>query len=89
MLPERLSNNLCSLNPKEDKLAFSVIVEFDKKNNIKSVDFTKSIINSNERMSYEEALYLLTNGKVHIPKKYLFVVKKEKYQTRLKMHYTS
>ena len=84
MLPERLSNNLCSLNPKEDKLAFSVIVEFDKKNNVKSVDFTKSIINSNERMSYEEALYLLTNGKAHIPKEISVYGKERKISDEVK-----
>ena len=62
MLPETLSNDLCSLNPNEDKNVFSVLVEFDKEHNIKNTTFTKSKINSNERMSYEEAQFVLTQN---------------------------
>ena len=67
MLPETLSNDLCSLNPNEDKNVFSVLVEIDKENNIKNTTFTKSKINSNERMSYEEAQYVLVNNKKDLP----------------------
>lgn len=56
MLPEVLSNDLCSLNPNEDKLAFSAIFTIDKNtSNVKSRWFGKTVINSNKRFTYEEA----------------------------------
>lgn len=54
MLPERLSNGICSLNPNTDKLTFSAIFEI-KDNEIVSYKYTKAIINSNKRYTYEEA----------------------------------
>jgi ribonuclease R len=59
MLPERLSNNLCSLRPNEDKLCFSAIFELDEKANILSEWFGKTVIHSNKRLSYEEAQELI------------------------------
>lgn len=59
MLPERLSNELCSLRPGEDKLAFSVLIEFDDKLNIVSSAFTKSVIHSNRRFTYEEVQHVI------------------------------
>ncbi len=67
MLPETLSNDLCSLNPNEDKNVFSVLVEIDSKNNIIRSEFTKSLIKSNERMSYGEAQFVLKNNKERLP----------------------
>lgn len=55
MLPEILSNELCSLNPDEEKLAFSVIFEVDKNVNLISKTFSKSLIQSKKRFTYEEA----------------------------------
>lgn len=55
MLPERLSNNLCSLRPNEDKLCFSAVFELDDKANVVDQWFGRSIIHSNRRFSYEEA----------------------------------
>lgn len=55
MLPERLSNNLCSLRPKEDKLTFSAIFEMDQEAHIHKEWFGKTIIHSDRRFSYEEA----------------------------------
>ena len=55
MLPERLSNHLCSLRPHEDKLCFSAVFEIDEKANILSEWFGKTVIHSDRRMSYEEA----------------------------------
>ncbi len=54
MLPERLSNDLCSLNPHEDKLTFSVVFELDEKANIKKEWFGRTIIHSDRRFTYEE-----------------------------------
>lgn len=55
MLPEILSNDLCSLRPNEDRLAFSAVFELDADANIKNAWYGQSIIHSNKRFSYEEA----------------------------------
>jgi ribonuclease R len=55
MLPEVLSNDLCSLNPNEEKLAFSAIFEINKNAEILSEWFGRSIIKSDKRFSYENA----------------------------------
>ncbi|MSR78900.1 MAG: ribonuclease R [Candidatus Taylorbacteria bacterium] len=55
MLPEALSNNVCSLNPDEDRLTFSAVFEMDENGHIKSRWFGKTIIHSAKRFSYESA----------------------------------
>ena len=55
MLPFELSDNLCSLNENEEKLAFSAIFEMDKNTHIKSKWFGKSVIKSAKRFTYESA----------------------------------
>lgn len=55
MLPEKLSNELCSLRPKEDKLTYSAIFEIDEHNKVKSRWFGRTIIHSDRRFTYEEA----------------------------------
>ncbi len=55
MLPEKLSNDLCSLNPNEDKLVFSGTFIFNKEGKLQKTWFGKSIIHSNKRFTYEEA----------------------------------
>jgi ribonuclease R len=55
MLPEILSNGLCSLRPNEDKLCFSVIFELNDKAEIKNYRIRRTIINSDKRLTYEEA----------------------------------
>ena len=55
MLPEKLSNRLCSLNPNEDKLTFSAVFELDSEAHIINQWFGRTIINSNKRFAYEEA----------------------------------
>ena len=55
MLPERLSNGVCSLRPNEDKLCFSVIVKLDSDGKLLDKWFGKTIIHSDRRYSYEEA----------------------------------
>ncbi|MBL7815703.1 MAG: ribonuclease R [Saprospiraceae bacterium] len=59
MLPERLSNELCSLRPNEDKLTFSAVFEFDEKFKIVKKWFGKTIIHSKRRYAYEEAQAIL------------------------------
>ena len=55
MLPERLSNELCSLRPHEDKLTFSAVFELDPNCNVLSSWFGKTIIHSDHRFTYEDA----------------------------------
>jgi ribonuclease R len=55
MLPERLSNELCSLRPNEDKLTFSAVFELDQNGNIKKQWFGRTIIHSDRRFTYDEA----------------------------------
>ena len=55
MLPEKLSNNLCSLRPNEDKLCFSAVFEMDDNANVLKQWFGKTVIRSTNRLSYEEA----------------------------------
>ncbi len=61
MLPERLSNGVCSLRPNEDKLTFSAVFELDKEANIINQWFGKTIIYSDKRFSYEQAQELIEN----------------------------
>jgi len=55
MLPEKLSNEICSLRPNEDKLCMSVVFEFDDLYNLQSVWMGEGIINSNHRFTYQQA----------------------------------
>ncbi|MCK9218785.1 MAG: ribonuclease R [Bacteroidales bacterium] len=62
MLPERLSNGLCSLKQGEDRLCFSAIFEMDENARIYSEWFGKTIIRSNRRFSYEEVQAIIESG---------------------------
>jgi ribonuclease R len=62
MLPEKLSNELCSLRPLEDKLTFSAVFTFDKNDKIVDRWFGRTIIHSDKRFTYEEAQEILENG---------------------------
>ncbi len=63
MLPERLSNGVCSLRPNEDKLCFSAIFEMDDEANISKEWFGKTVIHSNRRFTYEEAQEIIETEK--------------------------
>jgi len=63
MLPERLSNQLCSLRPNEDKLTFAAVFEMDSKGKVINEWFGRTIIHSNVRFTYEEAQTILEEGK--------------------------
>ncbi len=55
MIPEKLSNELCSLRPDEDKLCYSVIFTLDEEANVLDYSIEHTIIRSNRRFTYEEA----------------------------------
>jgi len=59
MLPERLSNGVCSLKPGVDRLTHSVFIQFDKSGRTKSARFAKSVIRSARRLTYKEAYAIL------------------------------
>ncbi len=61
MLPEKLSNHLCSLVPHQDRLTFSAVFVFDQKGKITSRWFGKTVIHSAHRFSYEQAQTILEN----------------------------
>lgn len=65
MLPERLSNELCSLRPHEESLTFSAIFELDANGNVKKYRFAKTVIFSDHRFAYEDAQKVIEskNGK--------------------------
>ena len=59
MLPEKISNHLCSLNPKVDRLAMSVMMHLSRTGDVLDYSFHKSIIHSKERMTYEDVQKIL------------------------------
>jgi ribonuclease R len=62
MLPERLSNNICSLKPAEDKLTYSAVFELNDKSEVINEWFGRTIINSDKRFSYNEAQQVIDTG---------------------------
>lgn len=63
MLPEKLSNMVCSLRPDEEKLTFSAVFKMNEKAEILGQWFGKTVINSNKRFTYEEAQQIIETGK--------------------------
>ncbi|MFA7493663.1 MAG: ribonuclease R, partial [Proteiniphilum sp.] len=63
MLPERLSNGICSLRPNEEKLCFSVIFTLNEKAEIQKSRIVRSVIKSDSRLTYEDAQAVIETGK--------------------------
>ena len=59
MLPERLCNELCSLRPNEDKLCMAVVVEMDQQAKVLRHKVCRTVINSDYRLAYEEAMEMI------------------------------
>jgi len=62
MLPEKLSNGVCSLRPNEDKLCFSAIFELNEEAEVKKQWFGRTVIHSNKRFAYEDAQLIIETG---------------------------
>lgn len=62
MLPERLSNGLCSLRPNEEKLCYSAIFELNENADIKNYRIGRTVIESDRRFTYEEAQSIIETG---------------------------
>jgi ribonuclease R len=68
MLPEELSNGICSLNPRVDRLAFTVFMEVDRQGQVVRYDFLETVIKSDARMTYTQVRDILEGtGKVPAP----------------------
>jgi len=62
MLPEKLSNGVCSLRPNEDKLCFSAIFQLDNEAHIHHQWFGRTVIHSDKRFAYEDAQAIIETG---------------------------
>lgn len=67
MLPERLSNDLCSLNPNEEKLVMALFMEVDKKGCVLDKEVKEGVIKTSKRLSYEKCNDVLENGLINYP----------------------
>lgn len=73
MLPEAISNNLCSLRPNEDKLAYSAIFTIDDNGEVSDEWFGRTVINSDKRFTYQEAQDVLDSNKGTLAKELLIL----------------
>ena len=71
MLPEKLSNGVCSLRPDEEKLTFSAVFKMNDKGEVLSQWFGKTVIKSNRRYTYEEVQEIIETGKGDYPEQIL------------------
>ena len=70
MLPRELSNGICSLNPKEDRLALSVLMEIDHRGKVVDHRIEESVIRSSERMVYEDVTKILEENDPELMERY-------------------
>ncbi len=70
MLPKELSNGICSLNPNEDRLAFSVLMEIDNKGTVVKHSIEESVIQSSQRMVYEDVTKILEENDPELVERY-------------------
>lgn len=74
MLPEKLSNGICSLNPKEDRLTLSVFMEVNRDGAVVGHKIEKAVIRSCERMTYNNVNAILTDNDKELTAKYIHIV---------------
>lgn len=70
MLPHRLSNGICSLNPSEDRLTLTVKMKIDKNGNVVDHDIFESVIRSKERMTYTNVYKILEGNDDELKERY-------------------
>jgi ribonuclease R len=87
MLPERLSNGVCSLHPGVNRLTHSVFIEFTKQGRTKSCSFARTIIRSARRLTYREAYAFLTappndelSERLHVAWELASLLRKNRFQ---------
>lgn len=74
MLPVALSNGVCSLNPKEDRLAMSVMMKINPEGTVIEHDIFESVINSSERMTYTDVYKILVEDDKELKEKYNYLL---------------
>jgi len=74
MLPKKLSNGICSLNPKVDRLALSCFMTIDSKGNVLEHEIVESVIRTNERMTYTDVTKILEENDPELMEKYDYLV---------------
>ena len=79
MLPQKLSNGICSLNEGKDRFTLSIEMEIDEKGNVVSSNIFKAVINVTRRMTYTDVTKILENSDKEVVKKY------EKYIDNFKL----
>lgn len=83
MLPKELSNGICSLNPKVDRLTLSMLMEIDANGKVVSHRFSETIIKTSERMTYENVTKILEGSDPEITQRYAYLVEDFKAMERL------
>jgi len=74
MLPRKLSNGICSLNPKVDRLSFTVMMDIDKNGKVCNHEIFQSVINIDERMTYTNVYKILAENDQELNERYKHVV---------------
>ena len=74
MLPVALSNGICSLNPKEDRLALSVMMKVNSEGTVIEHDIFESVIKSTERMTYTDVYKILVEDDEDLKEKYKYLL---------------
>jgi ribonuclease R len=74
MLPERLSNGICSLNPKEDRLTMTVFMEINPEGNVEDYEIIQSVIRTSERMTYTDVSDILEKEDRSLMERYDYLV---------------
>ncbi len=85
MLPRRLSNGICSLNPQVERLTLSCDMEIDKKGKVKKYEIYESVIKTKERMTYKNVNRILTDNDPEVMDRYSELVETFKEMEKL-MH---
>lgn len=83
MLPPKLSNGICSLNPKVPRLTMSVIIDFDESARVRSYQITPSIIRTCERMTYTAVNKILEENDEETVKRYEYLIEDFKLMEEL------
>ena len=74
MLPRKLSNGICSLNPQVDRLAFSVFMDIDKNGKVHNHEIFNSVIKTSERMTYKNVYKILVDKDKDLIERYDYLV---------------
>lgn len=74
MLPQKLSNGICSLNPRVDRLAFTVLMDIDSSGRVTGHEIFESVINIEERMTYTDVYKILEKNDEELLKRYDYLI---------------